>query len=50
MFSAQIAGPDRIKFGMSQKPAQENFQLLLNIVHWLDKKNDEHQTNFTFFQ
>lgn len=38
MFSAQIAGPDKIKFGMSMEPARENYQLLLNIIHWLDGK------------
>ena len=38
MFSAQLAGPSRRKVGMSSENAKENFQLLLNIIHWLDKK------------
>lgn len=36
MFSAQLAGPDKIKFGMNSEIARENHQLLLNIIHWLD--------------
>ena len=38
MFSAQIAGPDKIKMGMNNPIAPENYQLLLNIIHWLDGK------------
>lgn len=30
--------PNVIKFGMSMEPARENYQLLLNIIHWLDGK------------
>ncbi len=36
MFTAQLAGPDRIKAGMNSEVAAENHQLLLNIIHWLD--------------
>ena len=36
MFSAQLAGPDKAKAGMNHEVAKENFQLLLNIIHWLD--------------
>ncbi|WP_128755265.1 DUF4350 domain-containing protein [Aquimarina sediminis] len=36
MFTAQIAGRDRIKVGMNTKEASENYQLLLNLIHWLD--------------
>lgn len=36
MFSAQLAGPNQIKSGMNSENAKENFQLLLNIIHWLD--------------
>jgi len=36
MFSAQLAGPDQMKVGMNSEDAPENFQLLLNIIHWLD--------------
>lgn len=38
MFTAQIAGPQKIKMGMNNDAAPENFQLLLNIIHWLDGK------------
>lgn len=38
MFTAQLAGSDRIKVGMNTKEAEENYQLLLNIIHWLDDK------------
>lgn len=40
MFSAQLAGPQRVKMGMNNETAPENFQLLLNIIHWLDGKLD----------
>ena len=40
MFSAQIAGPQKIKMGMNNDIAPENYQLLLNIIHWLDDKLD----------
>jgi len=40
MFSAQIAGPNKIKMGMNNPIAPENYQLLLNIIHWLDGKLD----------
>ncbi len=36
MFTAQLAGPDAIKTGMNSTEAARNFQLLLNIIHWLD--------------
>jgi len=36
MFTAQLAGPNRIKAGMNSEIALENYQLLLNIIHWLD--------------
>jgi uncharacterized protein (DUF2249 family) len=38
MFSAQLAGPEQVKAGMNKKVAKENYQLLLNIIHWLDGK------------
>jgi uncharacterized protein (DUF2249 family) len=40
MFSAQLAGPDKVKAGMNHEVAKENYQLLLNIIHWLDGKLD----------
>ena len=36
MFSAQIAGNNKTKFGMNAPEAKHNYQLLLNIIHWLD--------------
>ena len=36
MFSAQLAGTEKIKMGMNNKVAPQNYQLLLNIIHWLD--------------
>ena len=38
MFSAQLAGPNKVKAGMNNEIARENYQLLLNIIHWLDGK------------
>ena len=38
MFTAQLAGPQKIKTGMNNEVAPENYQLLLNIIHWLDGK------------
>jgi hypothetical protein len=40
MFSAQLAGPDKIKAGMNQEMTKENYQLLLNIIHWMDGNID----------
>lgn len=36
MFSAQLAGPQQSKIGMNHPEATQNYQLLLNIIHWLD--------------
>ena len=36
MFSAQLAGPNKVKMGMNNPAAKENYKLLLNIIHWLD--------------
>lgn len=38
MFTAQLAGEKRISIGMSSTFAEENYKLLLNIIHWLDGK------------
>jgi hypothetical protein len=35
MFTAQIAGPAKEKFGMNAPEAPENAQFLLNVMHWL---------------
>jgi hypothetical protein len=34
MMSAQLAGPERRKFGMN-RPGIDNRQMALNIMHWL---------------
>jgi hypothetical protein len=34
MLSAQLAGPNKMAFGMN-RPGIDNRQLALNIVHWL---------------
>ncbi|MFV1885281.1 MAG: DUF4350 domain-containing protein [Balneola sp.] len=36
MFSAQLAGAQQRKMGMNNEVAPQNYQLLLNIIHWLD--------------
>lgn len=41
MFTAQLSGSEQHKFGMNQNLAEENYQLLLNIIHWLDGKLEE---------
>ena len=38
MFTAQLAGPNKIKAGMNNKIAKENYKLSLNIIHWFDGK------------
>lgn len=40
MFTAQLGGPEKTKVGMNSDIASENYQLLLNIIHWLDGKLD----------
>ena len=40
MFSAQLAGKNKVKMGMNHVKATRNFQLLLNIIHWLDGQLD----------
>jgi hypothetical protein len=35
MFSAQVAGPDRIPIGMNGPQAEQNYQFVLNLMHWL---------------
>ena len=35
MFTAQLAGPNRLKVGMNSPDAPQNAQFLLNLVHWL---------------
>ena len=40
MFTAQLAGPTQTRVGMNSDYAEENYNLLLNIIHWLDRKFD----------
>lgn len=35
MFSAQLAGPNRNPMGMNAPLAKQNYQFLLNVMHWL---------------
>ena len=35
LFTAQIAGPDRRVVGMNARGSEQNFQLVLNVLHWL---------------
>lgn len=46
MFTAQIAGSNKVKVGMNSKEAQENYQLLLNLIHWLDNKLESEPSLF----
>ena len=34
-FTAQVAGPQRLKMGMNSERAPENARYLLNLLHWL---------------
>ena len=38
MFSAQLAGPDRVPMGMNSPAAAQNAQFLLNVMRWLSGK------------
>jgi hypothetical protein len=35
MFTAQVTGPERRPMGMNAPMAEQNFQLVLNLMHWL---------------
>ncbi len=35
MFTAQLTGPNRAPVGMNAPTAPQNFQFLLNVMHWL---------------
>jgi CubicO group peptidase (beta-lactamase class C family) len=35
MFSAQVSGPERKPMGMNAPMAEQNFQFVLNLMHWL---------------
>ena len=34
-FTAQLAGPQKRRMGMAAPHADQNFQMLLNVMHWL---------------
>lgn len=36
MFTAQIGDPGRRKMGMNNENSEDNYKLLLNVIHWLD--------------
>jgi hypothetical protein len=38
LFSAQLAGPQQRPVGMNAPGAEQNPQLLLNLIHWLDRR------------
>ena len=38
MFTAQLAGQHKTRIGMNSDYAEENYKLLLNIIHWLDRR------------
>ena len=40
MFSAQLGGPQRLPMGMNAPEAAQNYQFLLNVVHWLSGISD----------
>ncbi|MFN7945349.1 MAG: DUF4350 domain-containing protein [Blastocatellia bacterium] len=42
MFSAQLAGPQRQPMGMNAPAAKQNHQFLLNVMHWLAGRPDDH--------
>jgi len=35
MFSAQVTGAERVPMGMNAPGAEQNFQFVLNVMHWL---------------
>lgn len=37
MFSAQLGGPEKQPMGMNAPGAGQNFQLVLNVLHWLTR-------------
>jgi hypothetical protein len=37
MFSAQLTGPKGKPMGMNAPGAEQNHQLLLNVMHWLSR-------------
>lgn len=37
MFSAQLAGPERVPMGMNHPSAGQNYRFALNVLHWLSE-------------
>ncbi len=43
MFTAQLAGEEKRPMGMNAPGAEQNHQLLLNVMHWLTRVNEKCQ-------
>ncbi len=43
MFSAQLAGAKESPMGMNAPEAKQNYQLLLNVMHWLSRAKGMHE-------
>lgn len=39
-FTAQVSGPEREPFGMNLPVAEQNYRLVLNVLHWLTGRLD----------
>jgi hypothetical protein len=49
MFTAQLgAGLSWVKIGMNSPKSPNNYQLLLNTIHWLDGLIDEESANHLY--
>jgi len=35
MYSAQFSGPKRLPMGMNHPKAAQNYQFVINVMHWL---------------
>lgn len=40
MFTAQLAGPDKVPMGMNSPEARQNARFALNLMHWLTRASD----------
>jgi hypothetical protein len=47
MFTAQLAGPNKMPVGMNSPEAKQNPQFVLNVVHWLSGLLDEEKKTET---
>lgn len=39
LFSSQLKGKEKLPFGLKSPDAAQNLPFLLNLIHWLDRKN-----------